>query len=113
MGGDFFDAYLLPDGRLALTVADVSDKGISAALFMMNAKAVLKERALTLGGSPGEILTYAGNRLREENAMGLFVTVWMGCLDPETGARVTKTLSCSGRAGPVCWSPRSGNCPWD
>ena len=85
MGGDFFDAYCLPDGRLAITVADVSDKGISAALFMMNAKAVLKERALTLGGSPGEILTYAGNRLREENAMGLFVTVWMGCLDPATG----------------------------
>lgn len=86
MGGDFYDAYRLPDGRLALTVADVSDKGISAALFMMNAKAVLKERALNLGGSPGEVLTYAGARLREENAMGMFVTVWMGCLDPATGA---------------------------
>ena len=98
MGGDFFDAYLLPDGRLALTVADVSDKGISAALFMMNAKAVLKERALNLGGSPGEILTYAGNRLREENAMGLFVTVWMGCLDPETG---TLEYASAGHEDPI------------
>ena len=85
MGGDFYDAYRLPDGRLALTVGDVSDKGISAALFMMNAKAVLKERALTLGGTPGEILTYAGTRLREDNAMGMFVTVWLACLDPATG----------------------------
>ncbi len=85
MGGDFYDAYRLPDGRLALTVGDVSDKGISAALFMMNAKAVLKERAITLGGSPGEILTYTGARLREENAMGMFVTVWLACLDPATG----------------------------
>ncbi|MBR5701996.1 MAG: SpoIIE family protein phosphatase, partial [Oscillospiraceae bacterium] len=98
MGGDFFDAYLLPDGRLALTVADVSDKGISAALFMMNAKAVLKERALNLGGSPGEILTYAGNRLREENAMGLFVTVWMGCLDQETG---TLEYASAGHEDPI------------
>ena len=85
MGGDFYDAYRLPDGRLALTVGDVSDKGISAALFMMNAKAVLKERALTLGGTPGEILTYAGTRLREDNAMGMFVTVWFACLDPAAG----------------------------
>ena len=85
MGGDFYDAYLLEDGRIGLTVADVSGKGIGAALFMMNAKAVLKERALNRGGSPGEVLTYAGNRLKEENAMGMFVTVWLAFLDPATG----------------------------
>ena len=85
MGGDFFDAYRLEDGRTALTMADVSGKGISAALFMMNAKAVLKERALNRGGDPGEVLTYAGTRLREENAMGMFVTVWLAYLDPKTG----------------------------
>ena len=85
MGGDFFDAYLLEDGRIGLTVADVSGKGIGAALFMMNAKAVLKERALNRGGSPGDVLTYAGNRLKEENAMGMFVTVWLAFLEPETG----------------------------
>ena len=85
MGGDFFDAYALEDGRIALTVADVSGKGIGAALFMMNAKAVLKERALNRGGSPGEVLTYAGSRLKEENALGMFVTVWLAYLDPETG----------------------------
>ena len=85
MGGDFFDAYRLEDGRTALTMADVSGKGIAAALFMMNAKAVLKERALNRGGSPGEVLTYAGTRLREENAMGMFVTVWLAYLDPATG----------------------------
>ena len=98
MGGDFFDAYRLPDGRLALTVADVSDKGISAALFMMNAKAVLKERALNLGGSPGEILTYAGTRLREENAMGMFVTVWFACLDPASG---TLEYASAGHEDPI------------
>lgn len=85
MGGDFFDAYRLEDGRLALTMADVSGKGIGAALFMMNAKAVLKERALNRGGSPGEVLTYAGMRLQEENAMGMFVTVWLAYFDPASG----------------------------
>ena len=98
MGGDFYDAYHLPDGRLALTVADVSDKGISAALFMMNAKAVLKERALNLGGTPGEILTYAGARLREENALGMFVTVWFACLDPATG---TLEYASAGHEDPI------------
>ena len=76
----------------------MSDKGISAALFMMNAKAVLKERALNLGGSPGEILTYAGTRLREENAMGMFVTVWFACLDPASG---TLEYASAGHEDPI------------
>ncbi len=98
MGGDFFDAYLLEDGRAALTVADVSGKGIGAALFMMNAKAVLKERTLNRGGSPGEVLTYAGNRLKEENALGMFVTVWLAFLDPLTG---TLEYSSAGHEDPM------------
>ena len=85
MGGDFFDAYRLEDGRIALTVADVSGKGIAAALFMMNAKAVLKERALNRGGSPGDVLAYANSRLSEENSTGMFVTAWLGYLDPADG----------------------------
>ena len=85
MGGDFFDAYHLEDGRLAVTVADVSGKGIGAALTMMNAKAVLKERALNRGGSPGDVLAYANSRLSEENSTGMFVTAWLGYLDPADG----------------------------
>lgn len=87
MGGDFFDVYRLPDGRLALTAADVSGKGITAALFMMDAKALLREKTLSSAAvmSPGAILSYVNERLCAGNESGMFVTVWLGILDPASG----------------------------
>jgi len=84
VGGDFYDFYMLDDDHLALVIADVSDKGVPAALFMMSAKTILRYRA-RMGGGPGEILTSANAQLCKDNTMKMFVTVWMGILEISTG----------------------------
>lgn len=84
VGGDFYDFYLLGEERLVFLIADVSGKGIPAALFMMRAKTQLK--GLTESGlAPGEVFRRANNALCENNAASMFVTVWMGILDLNTG----------------------------
>lgn len=87
VGGDFYDFYLLGEERLAFLVADVSDKGIPAAMFMMRAKTLIKSLAET-GLSVEEIMTSANQQLCERNVAKMFVTVWMGVLELKTG-RVT------------------------
>ena len=84
VGGDFYDFYMLDDDHLALVIADVSDKGVPAALFMMSAKTILRYRA-RMGGGPGEILTSVNAHLCKDNAMKMFVTVWLGILEISTG----------------------------
>lgn len=84
VGGDFYDFYRIDDDHIALTIADVSGKGVPAALFMVIAKTILKNRTLS-GGTPAEILTDANNQLCEGNESGLFVTVWHGILTLSTG----------------------------
>lgn len=84
VGGDFFDIFMLDDKRLALLVADVSDKGMGAAFFMAISKTVIKTRAL-LGGGPAEILAYADKMISGKNPAGMFVTVLFGIIDLETG----------------------------
>ncbi|MCR4716142.1 MAG: PP2C family protein-serine/threonine phosphatase [Lachnospiraceae bacterium] len=84
VGGDFYDFFMIDDSHLAILIADVSDKGIGAALFMSASKIIIKTRAL-LGGSPAKILKYADQRIAENNEMGMFVTVWMAIIDLETG----------------------------
>lgn len=84
VGGDFYDFYLLGEDRLAFLVADVSDKGVPAAMFMMTAKTQIKSLAET-GLSVGEILTQANAKLCENNEGRMFVTAWMGILDLKTG----------------------------
>lgn len=84
IGGDFYDFYLLDDNHLAFLVADVSGKGIPAAMFMMSAKTIIKdlaERGILLN----EIFTLANEKLCENNESGMFVTAWMGILDITTG----------------------------
>jgi len=84
VGGDFYDFFLIDDTHLAFVIADVSGKGVPAALFMVISKTLLKNRAMQ-GGSPAEILSYVNNQLCEGNEAELFVTAWIGILDLETG----------------------------
>ncbi len=84
VGGDFYDFFLIDDNHLAMVMADVSGKGVPAALFMVIAKTLIKNRAM-MGGTPGEILAYVNNQLCEGNEAELFVTVWLGILDLSTG----------------------------
>lgn len=84
VGGDFYDFYLLGEHKLAFLIADVSGKGIPAAMFMMTAKTLLK--SLTESGMEiDDVFTTANNHLCENNDAGMFVTAWMGILDLKTG----------------------------
>mgnify|MGYP001851840879 FL=1 len=79
VGGDFYDFYLLDEDRLAFLIADVSGKGITAAMFMMNAKTLIKSYA-DKETDVAEILTKANRALCEGNDAEMFVTCWMGIL---------------------------------
>ncbi len=87
VGGDFYDFFFIDDDHIVLVMADVSGKGIPAALFMMVARTLIKNRAL-MGGSPSEILYDVNNQLCEGNVAELFVTVWLGILEVSTGKGV-------------------------
>ncbi|MBR1660449.1 MAG: serine/threonine-protein phosphatase [Oscillospiraceae bacterium] len=89
VGGDFYDFFLVDHQHLAFLIADVSDKGVPAALFMMSAKIIISERTRA-GGSPAEILASANATLCRNNKSKMFVTVWLGILDLDTGL-----LTCS------------------
>ncbi len=84
VGGDFYDFFLIDDDHLCMVIADVSGKGIPAALFMMISKIILQNCAM-LGKSPGEILTRANDAICANNDEEMFVTVWMGILELSTG----------------------------
>jgi sigma-B regulation protein RsbU (phosphoserine phosphatase) len=84
VGGDFYDFYKLSDTTVAFLVADVSGKGIPAAMFMMTAKTIIKDLAES-GMAVNDIFTKANEKLCENNESGMFVTAWMGILDLETG----------------------------
>lgn len=84
VGGDFYDFFLIDDSKLALVIADVSDKGVSAALFMVVAKILIKNQ-LQNGDSPAEVLKIVNNRLCESNEVGMFVTCFLGIFDIKSG----------------------------
>ncbi|MCR5092435.1 MAG: SpoIIE family protein phosphatase [Lachnospiraceae bacterium] len=84
VGGDFYDFFMVDDSHLALVMADVTGKGVPAALFMVRSKTIIKNRAL-MGGSPAEVLSDANEQLCEGNEGTLFVTVWMAIIDLATG----------------------------
>lgn len=84
VGGDFYDFFLIDDDHLCLVIADVSGKGIPAALFMMVSKAIIKSFA-AMGQSAGQILTKTNERLCANNQLDMFVTVWLGILEISTG----------------------------
>ena len=87
VGGDFYDFFLVDDDHLALVVADVSGKGIPAALFMMVSMTLLRGSAETLR-SPAAILNEVNAQLCEGNKNNMFVTVWLGILELSTGRLV-------------------------
>ncbi len=84
VGGDFYDFYKLNDTTVAFLAADVSGKGIPAAMFMMTAKTIIKDLAES-GMAVNDIFTKANEKLCENNESGMFVTAWMGILDLATG----------------------------
>ena len=84
VGGDFYDFFLIDDDHIGLVMADVSGKGVPAALFMVIAKTLIKNRA-QMGGSPAEVLSYANDQLCEGNEAELFVTVWFATIQISTG----------------------------
>ncbi|WP_431063785.1 SpoIIE family protein phosphatase [Methanobacterium sp.] len=84
VGGDFYDFFLIDENHLAIVIADVSGKGVPAALFMVIAKTLIKTQA-QLGKNPEEVFATVNNQLCEGNDENMFVTAWMGILEIETG----------------------------
>lgn len=84
VGGDFYDFFLIDDDHLCLVIADVSGKGVPAALFMMISKIILQSCAM-LGKSPAEILTRTNDAICSNNDEEMFVTAWVGILELSTG----------------------------
>ena len=87
VGGDFYDFFLIDDDHLAVLIADVSGKGVPAALFMMISKVIIQSCAM-LGRGAGEILTKTNEGLSSNNQTEMFVTVWLGILEISSG-RIT------------------------
>ncbi len=85
VGGDFYDFFMVDDDHLALVIADVSGKGIPAALFMAITKSLLKTGITAGGASPSEVFTRLNNQICQGNKTGMFVTVWLGILEISTG----------------------------
>ncbi len=85
VGGDFYDFFLIDDNHIGLVMADVSGKGVPAALFMVIAKTLIKNQAQTCDYSPAKVLEKVNEQLCEGNEADLFVTVWLAILDLRTG----------------------------
>ena len=84
VGGDFYDFFFVDADKIALVIADVSGKGIPAALFMMRSKTAI--RSLAEGGhEPGDVFERVNKELCEGNEINMFVTAWMGIVDLKTG----------------------------
>lgn len=84
VGGDFYDFFMVDDDHLGMVMADVSGKGVPAALFMMSSKILLKNYAL-MTKDPKEALEKTNYQICQNNREGMFVTVWLGILDIKTG----------------------------
>ncbi|MEW6545123.1 MAG: SpoIIE family protein phosphatase [Nitrospirota bacterium] len=84
MGGDFYDFFLIDEDRLGLVIADVSGKGVPAAIFMAVSRTMLKATAMQ-GVDPGECLRKVNNLLCPDNDSAMFVTVFYGILNTRTG----------------------------
>ncbi|MBE5834867.1 MAG: hypothetical protein E7309_09520 [Butyrivibrio sp.] len=84
VGGDLYDFFFIDDDHLALVIADVSGKGVPAALFMMHATTLIRDKAVT-GKAPSEILTEVNNELYAQNKNKLFITTWLLIIELSTG----------------------------
>ncbi len=104
VGGDFYDFFFIDEEHLGLVIADVSGKGVPAALFMMMSKILLKNHAMT-GLSPAEVLNRTNLGICENNRNNMFVTVWFGVLDIATGH---VTAANAGHEYPMIRKPDGG-----
>lgn len=105
VGGDFYDFFLVDDKkRLCAVIADVSGKGVPAALFMVIARTLIKNNAQS-GKSPAEVFEAVNNLLCENNDAGMFVTAFMGYLDMDTG--IFRYVNAGHNPPMVC---RAGEC---
>lgn len=117
VGGDFYDFYLVDEDHLAVTIGDVSGKGVPAALFMVVAKTVLQNNMLLLKKAEalGEVMARANDRLCQNNEEDMFVTVFMGLLDIRNGefcyanAGHNRPLVRCGRTG-FTFLPKADSC---
>ena len=87
VGGDFYDFFLVDDDHLCLFIADVSGKGVPAALLMMSAKSIISNNA-NKSRSPAEILAVSNKEICSRNKEDMFITVWLGILEISTGRLV-------------------------
>ena len=101
VGGDFYDFFFVDHDHLALVIADVSGKGIPAAMFMMMAKSMLQTQAAA-GHSPREVLETVNRLICENNKEKMFITVWFGILDLDTGLL---TAANAGHEYPILKTP--------
>ncbi|MBQ9428210.1 MAG: PP2C family protein-serine/threonine phosphatase [Clostridia bacterium] len=101
VGGDFYDFFLVDDDHLCMVMADVSGKGVPAALFMMASKIILANNAMA-GKSPAQILTDTNAAICSHNREEMFVTVWLGILEISTGKL---TAANAGHEYPVLCKP--------
>lgn len=85
VGGDFYDFFLIDEDHLALVIADVSGKGVPAALFMVITKTLIKNQMMMGGASPKAVLEAVNNQLCENNKAEMFVTVWLAVYEISTG----------------------------
>ncbi len=101
VGGDFYDFFLIDDDHLGLVMADVSGKGVPAALFMMASRILIQNFAMT-GRSPKEVLETVNNQICANNREEMFVTVWFGILELSSGKL---TAANAGHEYPVLKKP--------
>lgn len=101
VGGDFYDFFLIDDTHLGLVIADVSDKGVPAALFMMACKIMVQNYAM-MGFSPKDVLERVNKQICSNNQEEMFVTVWLAVLDLKTGIL---TASNGGHEKPIIKKP--------
>ena len=85
VGGDLYDFFMIDDDHLAMVIADVSGKGVSAALFMVIAKTLIQNQAELGGQDPADVLSHVNAKLMRINKASMFVTTWMAILTISTG----------------------------
>ena len=101
VGGDFYDFFLVDDDHLCIVMADVSGKGVPAALFMMSSKIILANNAMS-GKTPAQIFTDTNAAICANNREEMFVTAWLGILELSTGKL---TAANAGHEYPVLMQP--------
>jgi phosphoserine phosphatase RsbU/P len=108
VAGDFYDFYTLPDGRLAVVIADVSGKGVPAALFMALTVTVLRF-AMSLNFSPRELMVRANRSIISDQQSNMFATVFVGYLDLDSGVL---QFASAGHNPPLLYRPATGRCDY-